>query len=100
MEKDSLIDLQLQWLIITGTITDEHKGISFNPDITANIVNYNKLLPYKSTSSMHRDYQNLKQKTEVETLTGYVVRAGRELGIETPSFTRVYNQLISKKQNH
>ena len=24
MEKDSLIDLQLQWLIITGTITDEH----------------------------------------------------------------------------
>jgi len=71
-------------------------GISFNPDITANIVNYNKLLSNNSTSSMHRDYQNLKQKTEVETLTGYVVRAGQELKVETPAFTRAYNYLINK----
>ncbi len=72
------------------------KGISFNPNITANIVNYNKLLSNNSTSSMHRDYQNLKQKTEVETLTGYVVRAGQELKVETPAFTRAYNYLINK----
>jgi 2-dehydropantoate 2-reductase len=76
------------------------KGISFNPDITANIVNYNKLLPYESTSSMHRDYQNLKPNTEVETLSGYVVRAAREFGIETPAFAQAYNQLKSKNQNH
>jgi len=75
-------------------------GISFNPDITANIVNYNKLLPYESTSSMHRDYQILKQKTEVETLTGYVVRAGQELKVETPAFVKAYNYLISKGKNH
>jgi 2-dehydropantoate 2-reductase len=76
------------------------KGISINPDITANIVNYNKLLPYESTSSMHRDYQNLKPNTEVETLSGYVVRAAREFGIETPAFAQAYNQLKSKNQNH
>jgi 2-dehydropantoate 2-reductase len=73
------------------------KGISFNPEITANIVNYNKLLPYNSTSSMHRDYQNLKQKTEVETLTGYLVRAGKEYGVETPTFDKAYSYLITRK---
>jgi 2-dehydropantoate 2-reductase len=73
------------------------KGISVNPDITAFIVDYNKLLPYESTSSMHRDYQNLKPKTEVETLTGYVVRAGQKYGIETPAFKKAYNQLATRK---
>ncbi len=76
------------------------KGISFNPDITNYIVNYNQLLPYDSTSSMHRDYQNLKSNTEFETLTGYIVRAGHELNIETPAFTKAYNYLINKKENH
>ena len=73
------------------------KGNSINPDITAYIVNYNKLLPYDSTSSMHRDFRNLKLKTEVETLTGYVVRAGKKYGIETPTFNRSYNQLKTRK---
>jgi 2-dehydropantoate 2-reductase len=72
------------------------KGISVKPDLTTYIVNYNKLLPYKSTSSMHRDFQNMKQKTEVETLTGYVVRAGQKYGIETPIFKKAYNQLTTK----
>jgi len=72
-------------------------GISFNPNITANIVNYNKLLPNNSTSSMHRDYQNLKPKTEVETLTGYIVRAGRDFGIQTPAFNKAYIQLTTNK---
>ncbi len=72
------------------------KGIYFNPDITVNIVNYNKLLPYETTSSMHRDYQNLKRNTEVETLTGYIVREGQKLGIEVPAFAKAYRQLIIK----
>ena len=73
------------------------KGISFNPDITANIVNYNKLLPNNSTSSMHRDFQNLKPKTEVETLTGYIFRTGKEYGIETPTFDKAYSQLTTRQ---
>ena len=72
------------------------KGISFNPDITAYIVNYNKLLPYDSTSSMHRDYKNMKPNTEVETLTGYIVRTGKELNIETPVFNKAYRHLKTK----
>ncbi len=72
------------------------KGISVKPDITAYIVNYNKLLPYNSTSSMHRDFLNLKPKTEVESLTGYVVRAGEKYGIETPTFNKAYQLLKTK----
>jgi len=76
------------------------KRISFNPDITPNIINYNKLLPYESTSSMHRDYLNMKPLTEVESLTGYVVRAGQKYGIATPAFSRAYHQLSRKKENY
>jgi 2-dehydropantoate 2-reductase len=73
------------------------KEISVKPDITAYIVNYNKLLPYDATSSMHRDFLNHKPKTEVESLTGYVVRVGNNYGVETPIFNRAYRQLINKK---
>ena len=90
--EDTLVQLIEEVKLIANA-----KGISFNPDITANIVNYNKLLPDNSTSSMHRDFQNLKKSTEVETLTGYVVRAGHDFGIETPIFNKAYNQLTTKK---
>jgi 2-dehydropantoate 2-reductase len=73
------------------------KGITVKPDITAYIVNYNKLLPYEATSSMHRDFLNLKPKTEVESLTGYVVSLGEKYGIETPTFIKAYSKLINKK---
>lgn len=72
------------------------KGISFDPDITPNILNYNMLLPYETTSSMHRDYLNGKLDTEVGFLTGYVVRTGKELGIKTPLFEKAYNSLLLK----
>jgi 2-dehydropantoate 2-reductase len=46
---------------------------------------------------MHRDFKNRKPRTEVETLTGYVVREGQKLGIETPAFYKAYQQLTMKK---
>jgi 2-dehydropantoate 2-reductase len=38
----------------------------------------------ENTSSMHRDVQN-QLRTEIENLNGYVVRKGRELGIDCPA---------------
>jgi len=55
-----------------------------------------KLFPYESTSSMHSDFKALKQHTEIETLTGYVVREGLKMGIPTPGYTNIYNELIHK----
>jgi hypothetical protein len=40
-------------------------------------------LPYESYSSMHYDF-NRGRKTEVDSLTGYVVKLGKELSVPTP----------------
>lgn len=72
------------------------KGITIEKEVTSRILRNLKSLPYEATSSMHRDYQNKKQKTEVESLTGYVVREGKKLNIETPVFSHQYKQLISR----
>lgn len=41
---------------------------------------------------MHSDFQK-GNRTEVETLTGYVVRAAQELGIEVPTYQFMYKGL-------
>lgn len=97
MEENELTVIQLLEEVKAIALAER---ISIDPEITAKTINKMKLLPYESTSSMHRDYQNQKLNTEVETLTGYVVREGRELDIETPFFLKAYNYLISKKKNH
>jgi 2-dehydropantoate 2-reductase len=89
------IEETLVQLIEEVKLVARAKGISFNPDITGYIVNYNKQLPYETTSSMHRDYQNRKPNSEVETLTGYVVREGRRLMVPTPLFSKAYNHLTN-----
>jgi len=86
----------LSLLISEVTSIARAKKIAVNPEIASITMNKLKLLPYDTTSSMHRDYQNRKQNTEVETLTGYVVRAGQKYGIETPAFHKAY-QLLSTK---
>jgi 2-dehydropantoate 2-reductase len=45
---------------------------------------------------MHSDFKNRKRDTELETLTGYVVREGIQMGIATPNFDKAYNALINK----
>jgi 2-dehydropantoate 2-reductase len=52
-----------------------------------------KSMPEDATSSMQRDFRAQKKHTELETLTGYVVHAGKELNIPTPVFDLIYQQL-------
>ncbi len=51
-------------------------------------------LPFATTSSMHTDFTN-KYKTEVENLTGAVVRMAHKHGIEVPTYDRVYARLLA-----
>ncbi|WP_026899415.1 ketopantoate reductase family protein [Daejeonella oryzae] len=67
-------------------------GIVFDETNIENAIARMKSLSYETSSSMHRDYQN-KKKTEVETLTGYVVRLGKKSNIETPAYEMVYQKL-------
>lgn len=51
-------------------------------------------LPFETTTSMHSDFKAGKGKTEIESLTGYVVREAEILGIEVPLFEKLYESLL------
>ncbi|MBF1396023.1 ketopantoate reductase C-terminal domain-containing protein, partial [Porphyromonas sp.] len=48
-----------------------------------------------STSSMHVDFM-AGSATELENLTGYVVRAARRIGLELPLYERMYKALATE----
>lgn len=74
------------------------RGIQLPSDIVEHNIKLMASLPEDSTSSMHSDY--LKGKTtEVESLTGYVVKLGEELQVATPTYKMMYNSLLEKSMS-
>ena len=69
------------------------KGITTAADIHEKTLKQMESLPYATTSSMHSDFQVANHATEVESLTGYVVREGHALGIAVPVFEKLYAAL-------
>ncbi|MEO6168709.1 MAG: 2-dehydropantoate 2-reductase [Chitinophagales bacterium] len=59
------------------------KKIPLPISIESDILEKMRKLPFATYSSMHFD-QSYGKKTEVDSLTGYVVKLGKELGIPTP----------------
>lgn len=59
-------------------------------------VNRIKSAPAESTSSMHSDFQK-KGKTELETLTGYVVRESKLLNLSASVYEKLYEELKERK---
>lgn len=53
--------------------------------------------PPESTSSMHSDFLK-KGKTELESLTGYIVAQAKALNIKTPFYERLYGELVQRKR--
>lgn len=76
------------------------KGITVDKHIAASTLEKMKALHYEATSSMHNDLKNNKPYTEVDSLTGYIVRAGQELNIRTPVYTTMYHQLAGLQNGH
>ena len=52
-------------------------------------------LAYETTSSMHDDFQR-GHKTELDSLTGYVVKLGKELKVSTPYYEKMLIGLREK----
>ncbi|MDP2385362.1 MAG: 2-dehydropantoate 2-reductase [Bacteroidota bacterium] len=71
------------------------KGIQPDAEIGIKTLNKQKSLPYETITSMHRDFMNSKPNTELESLAGYIVRAGEKLN-NTPSFEIAYQYLKNK----
>lgn len=72
------------------------KGIAIDTEIASKTISKLKALPYEATSSMHRDFQNDKPNTEIESLTGYVVKAGMASGVSVAKYAEMYAALLGK----
>ena len=68
-----------------------------NSEIEKLIYQFEKL-PVGTTTSMHRDFQTGKN-TEVDSLTGIVLKLGRKHGISTPTYKKVYEELKEKRND-
>jgi 2-dehydropantoate 2-reductase len=73
------------------------KGIYFNSDIVETTIGKMEKLPFETTSSMHSDFQK-GGRTEYRSLTEYVVKLGKEVGVEIPLYKKIAEGL-KKKSN-
>jgi len=73
------------------------RGIKVAENMTELTLNKIKAIAPGTTSSMHSDYRQKKHQTELESLTGFVVREGRKFHVPTPTFDTAY-QLLNKKR--
>ena len=73
------------------------KGVSFNKDMIEVTTKKLKSFPFETISSLQRDFWKQEGKTELETITGFVVKAGKLLNVPTPTFEIAYNHLLKQK---
>jgi 2-dehydropantoate 2-reductase len=76
------------------------KGISFDKDMVSVTMEKLHSFPFETTSSMQRDFQKPTTQTELETITGFIVRAGEQLNIETPTFKIAYEGLLKNRNTN
>ncbi len=70
----------------------ELKGLQDIDEAKAFVHKRQRIMPQHTTSSMHVDFQNAS-RTELENLTGYVVREAEALGLELPTYKEMYRAL-------
>lgn len=71
------------------------KNINVDEDIAQKTFDRIKGMPTDLTSSMHSDFMK-GGETELETLTGYVVREAKSLNLAVPVYERLYNELKNR----
>jgi 2-dehydropantoate 2-reductase len=78
------------------------KGIMLDKDVIENTFTTAMTFPYDTPSSMQLDIHIKKRGSELDLLGGSIVQFGKELNIETPVTSRIYNELksITNKSNH
>ena len=67
------------------------KNIAIGEHQTKRIIDILKSLPIGATASMHTDFRNGKDKTELQSLTGYVVDEGVKEKVSVMTFDQMYN---------
>ena len=76
----------------------EKEGIHFEKNALEDVVKRSQILPEGTTTSMHSDFQR-GGKTEVETLTGEIVRLAHKHKLKVPLYEKVYESLKNKSES-
>ncbi len=72
------------------------RGVALDDSLTDAALAFIDSLPADGTSSMQRDFAE-GRRTELESLSGAVVRLGRESGVETSVHERIYQSLLPQE---
>jgi 2-dehydropantoate 2-reductase len=83
----------LEELIEEVTALARAKNISLTDNQKKRVFDLLKATPKGATTSMHRDFIAQKEHTELESLTGYVVREGKMLKLNVGTFESLYLKL-------
>lgn len=67
-------------------------GVELPEDIPFTSIESQRIMPGYSTTSMHDDYKQGK-KTEIESLTGYIIEMAKAHRLEVPTYRFMYNGL-------
>jgi 2-dehydropantoate 2-reductase len=71
-------------------------------ELPANIVEKTLMklsaFPDRATTSMHSDFQKKSNKTELDSITGYVLREAKRLGLEVPTYSWMYGSLLERSR--
>lgn len=73
------------------------QGFVLGGDAVESAIQRQGIMPRESTSSMHVDFMN-GNKTELEELTGYVVKSADALNIPVPTYRMMY-EVLKLKEN-
>ncbi len=74
----------------------QHKNIALPANIREKVWEKFSGFSPETTTSMHSDYLSKKGKTEVQSLTGYIVEQARKYHLEVPKYQKMYRRLIEK----
>lgn len=73
------------------------EGYDLGEDPVASAIERQRIMPADSTSSMHVDFM-AGTDTELENLTGYVVRRAEALGLAVPTYRMMYDGLRQRSK--
>lgn len=84
-------------LVIEATTVARIKGIDIASDTEELVIERLEAIPYDSTTSMHSDFIINKNNTEIEVMTGYMVKTAKAEDYNLDTYSEMYKVLLKKQ---
>ncbi len=98
LARDARLVKSLETLLCEFCAVAEASGEGLPPDFARETMSgYSAMMPPGSTTSMQRDFE-AGRKSELESLTGWIVRRAEALGVEVPEYRRLYGVLSARER--